>query len=244
MSTRLCQIIAVEKSVKNKAHEVTTAAYQKMEKVALLSGLSRTYRPKDEEGEKLPSESNRVQVNAIDLFKTASKAWGELFDVTATKDFSNCEAKADVTVGDVVVAKDVPVTYLLFLEKKLVDVHTFISKLPTLDPSEDWSLDPNVNCYASKVTETTRTKKTPRVLTKAVATDKHAAQVEVYQEDVTVGFWSTVKFSGALPAAKVAEMLERVEKLQKSVKFAREEANSREVTQPKVGEKLFAFIAG
>jgi hypothetical protein len=34
---------------------------------------------------------------------------------------------------------------------------------------------------------------------KAEATEKHPAQVEVYHEDVVVGQWKTVKFSGALP---------------------------------------------
>ncbi len=57
---------------------------------------------------------------------------------------------------------------------------------------------------------------------KAEATDKHPAQVGVYYEDVAVGFWRTVKFSGALPAKRVGELLERVEKLQQAVKFARE----------------------
>jgi hypothetical protein len=90
--------------------------------------------------------------------------------------------------------------------------------------------------------QTLRTKKTPRNHVKAEATDKHPAQVEVYYEDVTVGYWRTVKFSGALPAQRVNEMLARVERLQDAVKFAREEANNMEVTDQKVGERLLQFI--
>ena len=48
--------------------------------------------------------------------------------------------------------------------------------------------------------QTLRTKKVPRNHVKAEATEKHPAQVEVYYEDVAVGYWTTVKFSGALPA--------------------------------------------
>lgn len=239
---KLCQVIAVEKSIKNKAHQGLTDAYQKMQKPALLAGISRSYRPKDEEGEQLPSESTKVQLNANDLIKDVSKVMTELLDVTATKDTGNTQALANVVVGDVTVATNVPVTYLLFLEKKLVDLHTFVSKLPTLDPSEDWSFDTNVNAYASKTSETTRSKKVPKSFIKAPATDKHPAQVEMIQEDQTVGYWKTVKFSGALPAGKVAEMLDRVERLQKAVKFAREEANSKEVTDLKVGEKVFNYL--
>ena len=64
------------------------------------------------------------------------------------------------------------------------------------------------------------------------------------REDVTVGFWRTVKFSGALPAKRVNELLERVEKLQEAVKFAREEANNAETSDQKVGDAVFKFLIG
>jgi hypothetical protein len=64
----------------------------------------------------------------------------------------------------------------------------------------------------------------------------------VYYEDIVVGFWRTVKFSGALPARRVNELAERVERLQEAVKFAREEANNLEVQDQKVGEKIFQFL--
>jgi hypothetical protein len=241
---KLNQVIAVEKSVKNKAHAAITEIYQKMQKAPLLQGISRTYRPKDELGEALPSESSRVQLNATDFLKELSSTLTDLFDVTATKDFANCEARTDLTVGDVVLAKNVPVTYLLFLEKKLVDLHTFVSKLPVLDSSEEWTLDPNVNCYATKPSETTRTKKVFVPLVLAPATDKHAAQVKEGYEDQVVGFWKTVKFSGALPAQRVAELLARVEKLQRAVKFAREECNAREAPPVQVGARVFDYLFG
>ncbi len=63
-------------------------------------------------------------------------------------------------------------------------------------------------------------------------------------EDVTVGYWRTVKFSGALPAQRVNELLERVERLQEAVKFAREEANNLEVEEIKVGERFFKYLFG
>jgi hypothetical protein len=240
--SKLCQIVAVEKSVKNKAHQGLTEAYQKVQKSALLTGISRVYRPNDESGEQLPAESTRVQLNAQDVLKDVAKVLTELFDVTACKDYTNCFAHADVSVGEVVLAKDVPITYLLFLEKKLTDVHTFVSKLPTLDPSEEWTFDSNVGAFVSKPSETVKTKKVFVPLLLSPATDKHPAQVKEGFEDKTVGVWKTVKFSGAMPAQKVADMLERVERLQKAVKFAREECNTREVEQVKVGEKIFTYL--
>jgi hypothetical protein len=239
---KLNQIIAVEKSVKSRAFQELTEAHHALQKPALLSGISRTYRPKDEEGETLPPESTRVQAKAEEIIRQTAQIMGNLFDVTATKDWANNEAKADVVVGERVLLRQVPVTYLLFLEKQLTDLHTFIRKLPVLDASESWTFDPSTDTYATDPVQTVRTKKIPRNHVKAEATDKHPAQVEVYYEDVTVGYWRTLKFSGALPAVRVNDLLTRVQKLQQAVKFAREEANGVEVTDRKVGDQVFAYL--
>ncbi|MEO1645437.1 MAG: hypothetical protein AAFR67_09645, partial [Chloroflexota bacterium] len=163
-------------------------------------------------------------------------------DVTATKDWANGDAKADVVVEGETLLSDVPVTYLLFLEKQLTDLHTFINKLPTLDPSELWSYDEATDAWATEPVQTTKTKRIPRNHVKAEATKEHPAQVEVYYEDIVVGNWQTIKYSGALPASRVAVLKERVRALQEAVKFAREEANSAEVDEQTVGETIFNYI--
>ena len=239
---KLNQIIAVEKGVKSRSFQELTEAHHVLQKPALLAGISRTYQPKDEEGEQLPPESTRVQVKAEEVIRDTAEILTRLFDVTATKEWANCVARADVVVDGKVLVKQVPVTYLLFLEKQLTDIHTFVKKLPTLDQAESWKRDEGADCWATEPVQTVRTKKVPRNHVKAEATEKHPAQVEVYHEDVQVGTWRTVRFSGALPARRVNELLARVEKLQEAVKFAREEANSAEVTEQKVGEALFGYL--
>ena len=47
-------------------------------------------------------------------------------------------------------SRDVPVTYLLFLEKQLVDLHTFVKKLPVLDASETWVFDASADCLGHR----------------------------------------------------------------------------------------------
>lgn len=239
---RLNQIIAVEKGVKSRSFQELTEAHQKLQKPALLAGLARTYRPRDDEGEQLPPESTRVQVRAEELIRETGAILTRLFDVTATKDWANCVARADVVVDGVTLLSQVPVSYLLFLEKQLSDLHTFVKKLPVLDAAETWNFDASADCYATEPVQTVRTKKIPRNHVKAEATEKHPAQVEVYYEDVIVGFWRTVKFSGALPARRVTELLERVEKLQAAVKFAREAANNIEAPEQKLGQQVFQYL--
>ncbi|EST20044.1 hypothetical protein M878_40245 [Streptomyces roseochromogenus subsp. oscitans DS 12.976] len=72
-----------------------------MQKPALLTGISRMYQPKDEEGEQLPPESTRVQVQAAHVLREMSASLTRLFDVTAAKDWANCAARAEVYYEDV-----------------------------------------------------------------------------------------------------------------------------------------------
>lgn len=239
---KLNQIIAIEKSVKSQSLRELTDAHKTLQKDSLLAGIARTYRSRDDEGEQYPPESTRVQVRADDMIEKTVAVLTKLFDVTATKDWANGDAKADVVVDGETLLEQVPVTYLLFLEKQLTDLHTFIHKLPTLDPSEVWSYDEATNSWATDAIQTTKTRKIPRNHVKAEATKEHPAQVEVYYEDVVIGNWQTIKYSGAMPASRVADLIERVRKLQEAVKFAREEANTLEVTEQKVGEAVFNYI--
>jgi hypothetical protein len=241
---RLNQIIAVEKGTKSRSLQELTETHQQLQKTQLLVGISRSYQPKNEEGEQLPPESSKVQVRAEEIIKKTAEILTKLFDITATKDYTNCKARADVVVDGRVLLKQVPISYLLFLEKQLVDLQAFVKKLPLLDSAETWDFDPSTDCYSTKVVQTLRTKKIPRNHVKAEATDKHPAQVEVYHEDVVIGYWNTIKYSGALPQKRIKDLFERIEKLQAAVKFAREEANQTEVEDQKIGEKVFQFLLG
>jgi hypothetical protein len=240
--SKLNQIIAVQAGKKAQAKETLTEAYHQIKKPDLLSGLVRTYQPRDEGGETQPEERKTVQVKVNDLIKRVTRDLTDMFDVVATQDSANCQAKADVAVDGRRLLEGVPVTHLLFLEKQLVDVRTFIEALPTLDAAEEWEYKPEVDSYVSKASRTNRTKKVPKNHIKYEATKEHPAQVEMYMEDVWVGTWTMVKFSGAIPAAIRNAMLERLRKLLESVKTAREEANNMEVRSVKVGAALLGYI--
>jgi hypothetical protein len=238
----LNQILAIEKGTKSKAEQELTRAYHQLQKPDLLAGISKTYQPKDEEGDQLPPESKRVQMKAEELLRQVSGYIAELFDVTLTKDVANCGAKADLVVDGQTLLKDVPVTTLLFLEKKLVDIHTFVSKLPTLDPAYDWHYDTAQDCWATEPRQTHRTQKIQRPLVLAPATDKHPAQVQLVTEDVIAGNWTTIGFSGAMQSQRVNQIVARVEKLQAAIKMAREAANSIEAPKQEMGKPIFDYL--
>lgn len=239
---RLNQIIAIETGLKSRWEGDKTELHKQAQKPTLFNGLSRTYRPLEENGEMQPAEHVKVQLSAKDVFDRLRGRLTELLDATATRDYGNCKAVADVVVDGKPLLKAVPVTYLLWLEKQLIDLYTFIGKMPTLDPAERWTKDANLGLYMTPTQQTNRTKKLPRVITKAAATKEHPAQTEVFAEDVVVGQWDLTKFSGALPEPEQRALLAKVEKLQKAVKFAREEANVIEVDRQRVGDTIFGWL--
>jgi hypothetical protein len=240
--TKLNQIIAIEKGVKARAAREFADLQASTQKDALLAGISRTYQPRDEEGDQLPAEGTKVQVRVEEVLTQLSAVLTRLFDVVATKDIANRAATADVVVDGVTLLRDVPVAYLLFLEKQLADLQAFLAKLPVLDPAEDWTWDPAAGVYRTPTTKTVRSRKVPKVLVKYEATEHHPAQTEVFTVDEPVGEWSTVKFSGSLPADRRRQLADRVVVLAEAVKVAREAANQFEVTDQTVGRQVFDYL--
>ena len=244
MGTKLNQLIAIEKGVRNDANTALTETYHVVQKGDPFIGISRTYQPlNDGDIDLPPGESKRVQVNAELLLHEVAKKLGRLWDVAASKDATNTKASADIVLEDgTVLATNVPVTTMLWLEKQLVDLSTVFSKLPVLDPARDWSYNNNVAAYESEVEETRRTRKIEEPLTLAPATPQHAAQVTMVTKDVPVGIWKTVHFSGALPMVRVNALADRVRQVSEAVKKARETANVTEVTDVRTGQSLMEYL--
>jgi hypothetical protein len=241
---KLNQVVAVVPGKKSDSEKAITAVYHKVQKDALFQGISRTYSPLKDDGEVLPPERKLLQYRVSDAIRELEEALTPLFDTVFTQDVGNTEAKADIVVDGKTIASGVPVTYLLFLEKKMADLHTFVSKLPTLDPATTWNYSADADSYASDKTWRYHTQKIPKTLKLAEATDKHPAQVQVFTEDVNVGKWETINFSGAIPAKDQHQMLVRVKALLEAIKKAREEANSIEVKAVKVAGPILDFVFG
>lgn len=242
--TRLNQVLAIEKGVKTRVYADFTNLHNATKKAELLEGFTKNYIAKDETGETHPSQDKRVQHVSDDVFKQAQKLLSELFDITATKDWANCGAKADIKVDGVALLKDVPTTYLLFLDKQLSDIHKFISAFVELDSSVEWTKDPVTGYYRSPLVRNQSTKKVQRPIVMYDATEHHPAQTQMITEDVVVGHWETTRMSGALPRVRKQVLLERTEKLLNAVKFALEQANTVEAHAQTIGGVVFGYLFG
>src|SRR5687767_5696985 len=123
---KLNQIIAIQAGKKSQAKDTLTEAYHQLKKPELLNGIVRTYQPRDEGGEPQPDERKMVQLKVNETIRQVMRDLVEMFDIVATQDWANSTAKADVVVDGHKLLRDVPVTHLLFLEKQMVDLRTFI----------------------------------------------------------------------------------------------------------------------
>ncbi|TXH15764.1 MAG: hypothetical protein E6R03_06635 [Hyphomicrobiaceae bacterium] len=237
---RLSQVLTVEKGIKQKLNTEGAELHKMNQKPDLFSGMVRNYEKSHDDGEDLPSEDKKVLgLASSNLMKFAS-LWADLADVTATKDFANASAFGKLDIGGEEVS--VPVPYLIWLEKQLDDMKTFVSNLPELSPERDWTLDENRGFYKSNTVKTVRTKKVPKVVVLYEATDKHPAQVQLQNEDVLVGYWETTHLSGAVSRVDKHTLLAKVEKFRNSVKQAREEANTYLTTRSSLGSMIVSHL--
>ena len=240
----LHQIVAVENDHKDKACQQLSHAQGLLSNSGKLTGIARSYTPRDENGAVLPSESTRVQVKAAQIVKDLQAHLASLFDVVATKDYTNCLAKADIVVDGKALLTGVPATYILFLEKQLAELLAFVKKIPALDPARSWSHDESQDCWVSPPEESIRTKKTKKAQTVFEGNQYHKPEFLVFDEDIPEGTWSTLHYSGAMQQSEINAIITRIETLQKAVKFAREHANRQEVTQQRVGETILHYVFG
>jgi hypothetical protein len=242
MTTKLHQVIAVESTVKSDAQAALARAGQLLANPGLFTGQVRTYAPRADDGARLPDERAVPQFRGEDVVGEASRTLVRLFDVVAQKDWTDPAARADLVVDGEVLLADVPVTYLLFLDRQLAALMNLVTSLPLLDPSEEWLADDTSGMWRSEARQTVRTRKVPKAHVLYPATPEHPAQVQAYTVDEPEGDWTTTRFSTAFPATRVTQLRERIRRLQEAVKFAREAGNSAEVVEVAPGRKVLDWV--
>jgi len=234
---KLNQVIALVQGRKARATKTLTDAYRWKDE--MLKGISRTYKPNDEDGEKLPSENKVVPLHAETVIKGVTSRLTDLYNTVITQETANQEARADIIIDGGILLAGVPITVLLFFEKQLIDLLTFTKSIPVLPVDKTWKWEQQKGCWVTDPEITTRTTKLPKVIVKYNATKEHPAQTEMYSEDKITGHWSTIHMSGAVPKTKKDDIINRIEKMQDAVKQAREKANGLDVPSMSQAGEIF-----
>lgn len=166
-------------------------------------------------------------------------------DCLMQKESTNQHACADITIGNEVIATNVPATMLLGLERELSKLRSVYDSIPTLAPGIAWipATQLGEGIYrAARPRKTQRTEKTMKVITLAKATKEHKEQVTTNNVDEVVGQWTTEVWSGLVSPAIKADMMNRLDSLIQAVKKARAEANKQEVMNITIGKEIMDYI--
>lgn len=246
MPRYLGQVVAIEADVRKATQRELTDAHHALQRTGMIEGLERRYEKRFDEDADLPSEGTRVQATVKEMIDATRSSLAKMFDATAARDYTNAgpEAKADVIVDGQTLIEGAPVPYLLWLDRQLTDLMTFARKLPTHDPSTEWALEDPRGVYRSAPVVTARQVQEPRANVIVPAQGQHPAQVMQYAENVVKGWWTQTRLTGAIPISDRAELVQRIEKLQRAVHLAREEANRVEAIEPRSGATVMAYLFG
>lgn len=244
-SRRLISIVMLQRVIKERTSRLISEAYKNAQKPALFTGISREYTPLAEDGQPLPSEHLNVQLVATSLLSAVAEDFTKYWDATATRDRGNQLARSDVKVRGEMILEQVPTSTLLFLEKQLIDLRTFITALPVLETAKEWVTDSVTGVSRTPTpVKTTRSEKVEETDVVVQPTERHPAQVRDRVRDQIVGTWATTHLSGALTPAQQHKLVGRVNELIDAVKVAREEGNVIMVDDVQIGSALFGFITG
>lgn len=245
---KLSQVLVRDRDAQAAAKRAATDLYHAFQRFASveklrspLTGVERRYRPLQDGGEQLPDETKTIEFRAEDELRRAFDEEARAITWGATRAQANTVAKADLVLNGLTLPA-LPVDTLAQLERRLTDLNTLLQAAPVYDVAETWDEDANAKAWRNQPKVTFRTKRVKRNHKVAPATDKHAEQVQVYEEDVNVGEWTTTLFSAALSPERKRELLARVRAMQVAVRSAREEANLQEVESQDVGKVVTDWL--
>lgn len=249
MATKLHELLAVNRNMDGQVAKVAsdlTATFTN--KRHLFEEKLVTFTP-TEEG-KTPVTEARSDIQST-VAKELAWAFGTIakgMDLGFQIDGANTIAKADVVTedGDTLL-KDVPATFLLQLEKRVLLVQGLISAIPTLDPAKGFQPDETRDKGIFKARDVTknRTTKIEDYQVIVPPTKEFAAQVAKTSKDVVTGRIQEQEWSAMLTPATKSALLDRCDMLSRAIKKARARANETEVstTGNKVGKILLDWLS-
>lgn len=240
--TQLHQVVAKQRSVWERTRKELTDLYRIAQHPPMFMGSTRAMVSSSEDIPDDPPEISLPPFTAAQIFQRMTKILTESWDMMATRDRSNMDAKADIVLDGQILAEGVPVATLLSLEKQLTDMRTVISSIPVRDPSKVWEFDPDQEFHRAPEVRKAKTRKVMKALLLVAATKEHQGKAEAHPADEIVGHYITTEFSGAVSSRERQALVDRVNAVIDAVKEARTEANKTEVTDVRLGAKLLGYV--
>lgn len=244
--TMLHEIIALEGDRQETAKQIST------ETITTFTKRAEHFRAEDKKltmiDEKRKNENNTSTGEVVTtVAEKLDHYWQNIakaIDVTATKDFANTVAQADIIIDGKTIIPNLPAIVLLSLETTLGKLRAVYNAIPTLDPSILWHQDPSSARYIYRAdpVKTIKTEKNLEVVTLTKATKEHPETVTTINRDMPVGTYETTRFSGMISPKEKARALKNISILYSAVKQARQRANTHEVKPVHISSAIMDFI--
>lgn len=244
MSNKLHELLAVEQDRKHKGNQAIGEAKNAFTKRDThFDGMVKRYVSLEEDAELIPDEKKGIVTTVKGKLEEAIEAIVKGIDAHISKEETNAseKARAELVIEGVNFGL-FSATSLLALESHLNKIKDLYNNIPTLDTAKKFHFDSQEGLYKTEPEVKFRSVKRPKVIVKYEATEKHPAQTELLYLEHQVGKYETVYSSGRLSLTQKNQLVKRIEGMLESVKIARSKANNAEVTNIKVGQKLFDFI--
>ena len=247
---KLHELLAVENGLAETANRISKEVAKTLEtKQSLFAGLNKAHTIFDDQQQHLVQvpEIKEVESTVAEQLDFLSQHLVAYYDVSLQKEEANQRAFADIVIDNVVIAEKVPSIVLLAMEKKLLALTAVYNVIPTLYSAKAWEIDTTYSkpfVYRTKHTterQQTQTAKDFQIV--APATDKHPAQVAQVEKTSIIGKYTITDYSGATTPLDKANKLQRLTKLLRAVKAARQRANDVEVTTTlRFGKALLDYV--
>lgn len=244
----LAHVIGSRRARQENANQVSTTLKAHLARPAFTSGLNRFYTPDNADLENMqrnPDEYKTVALTVADALAQIRDAEVPSLDIVAEQDMTNTIAKGTIVVDGDTVLDDVPISYLLNLQKFLAEWRSKIVEiLPVHDPAKEWTLDAQNGIWRSKQERRNAYMKEVVPVLLHAGTDKHAPQVQAITKDIYAGYWTEEHLSGGVTATRKRQLLGNVDRLLIGVKEAISQANSTPTVPMPAGEKIFGILLG
>lgn len=246
--SKLHELLAVDANLKGQAQKCRLELQSTLEKKRhLFAEKLVTFTPLAVDAPVEKREESDIQTTVKKEVAWLTNILTKSLDASYAIDIANTQAKADIILEDgTIIAKDVPATALLQLEKRVKEVAEFVHAIPTLDPAKGFvqDADREKGIYKAREVNKPSTQKIQEPLTLAPATDKHPAQVQLVSKDVKIGTIQELEWSSLITPATKADLLERSETLFRAVTQARSRANDTDIDTKsnKIGKALLDYV--
>lgn len=246
MSGKLHQLLAVESDLEGKYKRICDETVKVFGKGSMFTGYIRKLELFDDSDKTAyPDEHLHMATTVKERLDYNDESVVDYFDAILQKEATNQTAVADLVIGETVIGKALPATFLLGMESRLKNLRAVYEAMPTLQVGIDWKRSETKGEDVWEQVHPEEKLKTKMMVQHQVLVDptpQHRAEIEKWEEQIPVGKFVKNIWCSMITSEEKSDVLGRIDKLINAVKKARQEANGVPTVDIHVGKNIVDFI--